>query len=165
MKGLGRSAALLGLSGAASLILTLGPGLGVAHALEGDKGDQRDNGILDDKGDKDGGLFDDKECRDRDKDKDGWFDDKDDKDRDKDDDWFDGGILDDKDKDRDCPVGVGVGVGVGVVGGGVGGGGVAAGGGGMSAGDVPLAPLAGVGLGALLLTAGVASRRRGQGAS
>ncbi|MBX6389370.1 MAG: hypothetical protein IRZ08_10295 [Frankia sp.] len=154
MKGLGRSAALLGLSGAASLILTLGPGLGVAHALEDDKGDKKDSGLFDDKDrcEDDKGLFDDKD---------------EDRDKDKDDDIL-GGLFDDKDKDKDrdkdCVGGVGVGVGaVGV--GGVGAGGVAAGGGGMSADSVPVAPLVGAGLGAILLGVGVASRRRGQGAS
>ncbi|OHV36988.1 MULTISPECIES: hypothetical protein [Pseudofrankia] len=158
MKGLGRSAALLGLSGAASLILTIGgPGLGIAQALDDGNGDKKDNGILNDK-DKDN-----RDCIGRDG-KDG----KDGKDggilgdRDKDDDWFKDGILDDKDRDR-CAVGVGV-VGVGVGGGGgAGAGGVAAGGGGMAANSTPVLPLAGAGLGAILLTVGVANRRRNQG--
>jgi hypothetical protein len=174
MKGLGRSAALLGLSGAASLILTIGgPGLvGIAHAEDGGTGDKKDTGILNDK-DKDGGILDDKDkdkdC-DRNKDKDGGIlGDKDDKDsRDskdsKDDDWFKDGILDDKDKDKNRDCAVGVGVGVGVVGVGVGGGGgVAAGGGGMAANSAPILPLAGAGLGAILLTVGVTNRRRNQG--
>ena len=167
MKGLGRSAALLGLSGAASLILTIGgPGLvGIAHAEDGGTGDKKDTGILDDKNkDKDGGILDDKHGKDCDRDKDGGIlGDKDGKD--KDDDWFKNGILDDKDKgkDRDCAVGVGVGVGVVGVGAGGGAGGVAAGGGGMAANSAPILPLAGAGLGAILLTVGVANRRRNQG--
>jgi hypothetical protein len=132
MKGLGRSAALVGLSGVAGMVLTFGVGVGAAHA-DTASGDKSGNGILDDKKD-DGGLF-------------------------------PNGILNDKDKDKDnCVVGgVGVGVvGVGVGGGGAGGG-VAAGGGGMADPSTAL-PLAGAGLGAVLLGVGVASRRRQQGA-
>jgi hypothetical protein len=184
MKGLGRSAALLGMSGAASLILTLGPGLGIAHAIDDNGGNRNDNrgcNILD-------GNKDRRDGRDG---KDG-LDNKDDGLDNKDDglnnnDWFN---WDDKNKDNkdnrrdgDCIIGagVGVGVGVGVVGAGVGAGagagvgagagggapagGVGAGGGGMAGDSTPLLPLAGAGLGAILLTAGVATRRRGQGAS
>jgi len=158
MKGLGRSAALLGLAGAASVMLTIGgPGLGVAQAL--DDGGRKDNGILDDKNrdclGKDG-----KDRKDGKDGRDGGIlgDDR------KDGDWFKDGILDDKRRDN-CAVGVGV-VGVGVGGGGAGApGGVAAGGGGMAANSTPMLPLAGAGLGAILLTVGVANRRRSQGAS
>ncbi|OHV45683.1 hypothetical protein [Pseudofrankia sp. BMG5.36] len=151
MKGLGRSAALLGLAGAASVILTIGgPGLGIAQAADGN-GDRKDNGALDDKNR-------DKDCIDG-------------TDDGRNDDWFKDGILGDRDKDKDCVVGAGVGVGVGGGGGGGGGGGapgggpggVAAGGGGMATNSTPVLPLAGAGLGAILLTVGVVNRRRGQG--
>ncbi len=166
-KGMGRSAAVLAMSSAASVALTFGPGLAAAHAFD-DKdqnpcSDKKDDG-WDSFGDKDG-----KDGVDGNKDgagnKDG-----------KDGDWFN---WDDKDKDKNknknCPVGGGVaGVGVGVLGGGVGGvgggagggaGGVAAGGGGMADhGSSPLLPLAGATVGALLIGAGVA-RRRAQGAA
>jgi hypothetical protein len=143
-KGLGRSAALLAMSGGASLILTLGPGLAAAHAADGgDMGKATD-------------------CVDG-----------------KNGDWFV-----DKDKKVCVPgVGAGAGVGAGVgapgvgapgVGAPVGGaavpaappaGAVGAGGGGMADdGSSPLLPLAGAGLGAALVGAGLTARRRSQGA-
>ncbi|SNQ45549.1 conserved membrane hypothetical protein [Frankia canadensis] len=185
-KGMGRGAAVLALSSAASVALTLGPGLAAAYAF-----DDKDNRGCGDK--KDGwDLFGDKDGKDHKDDRDGkdgidgdkglghddkglGHDDKIDGDKqgraddlgrnDRDDDWFD---WDDKDKDRDkdhnCVGGVVAGVGVGV--GGVGAGGVAAGGGGMAGGhdsSSPLLPIAGATVGALLIGAGVA-RRRAQGA-
>lgn len=180
-KGLGRGAALLAMSGAASVVLTFGPGLAVAQA------DILDDKRCDDKKSEEWDLFGDKD-KDRDKDdldkddkevrasidgdKDDLDRDKDDKDRDKDgkdgkdqdkDDWFDKDWFD-KDKKRDCPVVGGVGVG-GVGAGGAPVGGVGAGGGGMADdGSSPLLPLAGAGLGAILIGAGVNARRRNQGA-
>ncbi|WP_026310626.1 hypothetical protein [Parafrankia elaeagni] len=166
-KGMGRSAALLAMSSAASVILTFGPGLTAAHAFEdkdkcGDK--QSEDWFGDDKADKDGEIKDDKVARaaiddkdkvDGDKDKDDdWF-----ADKDKDDDWF-------ADKDKDCAVGGGTviaggAVGVGVGGGGAPVGGVGAGGGGVAGDSSPLLPIAGAGLGAILIGAGM--RRRGHG--
>jgi hypothetical protein len=149
-KGLGRSAALLAMSGGASLILTLGPGLAAAHAA--DDGGKRP-GVTD--------------CVDGRRD-DG-----------KGDDW-----LHDKDRKK-CVPGVGAGVGAGAPGVGAPGvgapgvgapgvgapgvappaGAVSAGGGGMADdGSSPLLPLAGAGLGVALLGAGLAARRRNQGA-
>lgn len=183
-KGMGRGAAILALSSAASVALTLGPSLAAANAFD-DKNDggigNKDNCV----GNKDGkdGKDDWDIFGDKDKDKDVAKDGKDGKDgkdlnedkqvraddinKDKDDDWFN---WDDKDKDKnkdgkDCPVGgIVAGVGVGVVGGGVGGG-VAAGGGGMAdPSSSPMIPLAGAAFGALLIGAGVA-RRRAQGAA
>ncbi|MCM3926195.1 hypothetical protein ND748_31560, partial [Frankia sp. AiPs1] len=141
-KGMGRSAAVLAMSSAASVALTFGPGLAAAHAFD-DKDhnnrcdDKKDDGwdIFGDKGDRDGkdghdnrdggdklGRADNLDGN-RDGGKDGRDDGKDGRDDgkdNKDDDWFN---WDDKDKRRDCPVGAGVvaGVGVGVVGGGPGG--------------------------------------------
>ncbi|CUU59498.1 hypothetical protein Ga0074812_12870 [Parafrankia irregularis] len=173
-KGMGRSAALLAMSSAASVILTFGPGLTAAHAdIFDDKGkcaDQKDKDDWDIFGDKDKDHKDDKEARaavdDKVDGKDGKDFDKDDKFNDKDqgkddkDDWF----ADKDDKDRDCAVGAGV-IAGGAVGVGVGGapvGGVGAGGGGAAGGDSsPLLPIAGAGLGALLIGAGM--RRRGHG--
>jgi hypothetical protein len=138
------------MSGGASLILTLGPGLAAAHAADGGKHLGTTDCI---KG--------------------------------KGDDW-----LHDKDR-KECVPGVGAGVGAGAPGVGVGApgvgvgapgvgagapgvgapgaappaGAVGAGGGGMADdGSSPLLPLAGAGLGAALLGAGLATRRRNQGA-
>jgi hypothetical protein len=189
-KGMGRSAAVLAMSSAASVALTFGPGLAAAHAFD-DKDnhnnrcdDKKDDGwdLFGDKGDKDGrdgrdhkdggdrgdgdklGRADNLDGN-RDGGRDGRDDGKDNGRDNKDDDWFN---WDDKDKDKDrrhnCPVGGGIvaGVGVGVVGGA---GGVAAGGGGMAdRGSSPLLPVAGATVGALLIGAGVA-RRRAQGAA
>jgi len=181
-KGMGRGAAVLALSSAASVALTLGPTVLAAHAFDdkdkrgcdnkkddwdifGDKDkdkdgrDGRDGGLVGDKGlGHDGRIDGDKQVRADDLGRDG------DKNRGKDDDWFDWDDKD-KDKDRNCVGGVVAGVGVGV-GGGAGAGGVAAGGGGMAGGhdsSSPLLPIAGATVGALLIGAGVA-RRRAQGA-
>ncbi|SQD98256.1 hypothetical protein [Parafrankia sp. BMG5.11] len=164
-KGMGRSAALLAMSSAATVILSFGPGLTAAHADIFD-----DKGRCDDKKSEEWDIFGDKDRDDKDRegdkearafvdDKDAVKDDRDKDDRDKDDDWFD-----DKDKDRDCPVGVvaGAGVGVGAGAGGAPVGGVGAGGGGTAdSGNSPLLPIAGAGLGAILIGAGM--RRRGHG--
>ncbi len=167
-KGMGRRAALLAMSSAATVIVTFGPGLTAAHADIFD-----DKGRCDDKKSEEWDIFGDKNDRDKDavkddKDHEGdkearaFVDDRDgdkDRDRDKDDDWFDDK---DKDRDRDCPVGVVAGVGVGVGVGAAPVGGAAAGGGGTAdGGNSPLLPIAGAGLGAILIGAGM--RRRGHG--
>ncbi|MEX5632121.1 hypothetical protein [Parafrankia sp. FMc2] len=171
-KGMGRSAALLAMSSAASVILTFGPGMTAAHAdLFDDKGgcDDRksEERFGDDKADRDGEIKDDRVARAAVDDKDRVDGDK--VDEGKDDDWFadkdkDGDWFDDKDKDRDCAVGGGIiaggAVGVGV-GGGAPAGGVGTGGGGLAGDNSPLLPIAGAGLGALLIGAGM--RRRGHG--
>ncbi|MCK9893912.1 hypothetical protein [Frankia sp. AgB32] len=177
-KGMGRGAAVLAMSSAASVVLTLGPSLAAAHAFD-DKGDginNKDNcvGNRDDKDDKDDkdskdskdnwDLFGDKNKDDKGQvkdDKDQVKDDKqahsDDINKDNNDDWFNWDDKDknkDKDKDnRNCPVGVVAGVGVGVVGGGM-----------ADPASSPMIPLAGAAFGALLIGAGVA-RRRAQGAA
>ncbi|MCK9928596.1 hypothetical protein MXD62_15685 [Frankia sp. Mgl5] len=159
-KGMGRSAALLAMSSAATVILSFGPGLTAAHADIFD-----DKGRCDDKKSDEWDIFGDKGRDDKDHEGDkearAFVDDKNDRDKDdrgKDDDWFD-----DKDRDRDCPVGVVAGVGVGVGAGGAAPvGGVGAGGGGTAdSGNSPLLPIAGAGLGAILIGAGM--RRRGNG--
>jgi hypothetical protein len=55
MKGLGRSAALLGLAGMAGLVVAFGPGAGVALAIN-DNGVQNDKNCVKDKNNN-GGLF------------------------------------------------------------------------------------------------------------
>lgn len=166
-KGMGRSAALLAMSSAATVILSVGPGLTAAHADIFD-----DKGRCDDKKSEEWDIFGDKDRDDKDhrgdKEARAFVDDRNDRDkddRDKDDRDKDGRDKDDwfNDKDRDCPVGVVAGVGVGVgAGGAAPAGGVGAGGGGTAdSGNSPLLPIAGAGLGAILIGAGM--RRRGHG--
>jgi hypothetical protein len=151
MKGLGRGAALLGASGLAGIILALGPGAGVALAINdgngGNNGGLFPNGIMNDKG-KDNNN----NCINNGKDG---------KDGKNNGGIFPNGIFGDKNRNQNCVVGVGVGAGVGAGAGGPGG--VAAGGGGMADPGTAL-PLAGAGLGAVLLSVGYVNRRRQQGA-
>ena len=172
--GLKRGAALFAMTGAASLALTFGPGVTAAGALEDilkddkkcvEKGvaDKKDGEAKDQAKEQDKAAGGDKEARAGEEDK------KDEGDKG----LFDKDLFEDKDlfgdKDKDKCAGAAAGGGGGgggviVAGGGaaVPVGGVAAGGGGTALdGDAPVWPIAGAGLGALLVAAGLHARRRG----